>query len=740
MFCHFILVYYRVLKESQNSCYKLKMTQREKCFLCNLLKDLEFEEHQNTIKHLAATHNCTQSFKCKNCENNNFHTDLAKSTNSNPNDQPISEDKNLDKVFVEIKKTSRENEKPSLNSNDIVEFVEKIEAEMKRKFRNKKSKNNQIIDVVDLTLDVDKILDQSPKPTKNPDNKTESNTLMTKNTSTPKSDKKSSRKQIFPSNDNINSPKNQHDELTFECIQLKNSISKKKPSLYTETPIKTSVKKSGVNTSKSVCPVCNKLIPDSLITVHANQCLEKPTLRKQFSEKEQKTVDELESILNTCEKCNEIFSSKENLKMHVKLVHEEQKNSESASFKEKNSKTESILKIKSEKHDEAKKKAKQFNCHDCSKTFVSKQGLSLHIKVHETNFKCKFCDTMYIHKSQLKKHNKECTNYKCKMCDKEYGSKVLLNQHIDSVHDGLKFSCKFCDQNFTTQYFFDKHIKNMHGDIKIDSNTTPVKAITQSQFFSCKLCTKKFSHKNYLNDHIRNKHVGMTKNESNKTMEDKTPIKTAHEGINAEKNEKIIPKKHLGIRIKTVHEMNSTLIGHKEQNNSEFKDSNSSNSEISSKIPEVIKDQKCDLCSESFAKCHELKNHIKSAHGGEKKFKCLKCENSYSNSSYLSNHMQIMHENAPPEASHKCEVCDKSFMFKHTLANHIRNVHQRGKAEKCEKCGKSFFTKYDKKKHIAKVHEGKKGLFECDYCGETFARKPEQEVHLKEIHQEVKIN
>ena len=91
------------------------MTQGEKCFLCNLLEDLEFEEHQETIKHLAATHDCTQSFKCENCANNNFHTDLAKSKNSNPIDQPLSEDKNLNKIFVEIKKTPEENKKSSQN-------------------------------------------------------------------------------------------------------------------------------------------------------------------------------------------------------------------------------------------------------------------------------------------------------------------------------------------------------------------------------------------------------------------------------------------------------------------------------------------------------------------------------------------------------------------------------------------------------------------------------------------------
>ena len=96
------------------------MTQGKKCFLCNLLEDLEFEEHQDTIKHLAATHDCTQSFKCENCTNNNFHSDLAKSKNSNPIDQPISEDKNLNKNFGEIKKIPKENKKPSQNSDDIV--------------------------------------------------------------------------------------------------------------------------------------------------------------------------------------------------------------------------------------------------------------------------------------------------------------------------------------------------------------------------------------------------------------------------------------------------------------------------------------------------------------------------------------------------------------------------------------------------------------------------------------------
>ena len=721
------------------------MTQGEKCFLCKLLEDLEFEEHQETIKHLAATHDCTQSFKCENCANNNFHTDLAKSKNSNPIDQPLSEDKNLNKIFVEIKKTPKENKKPSQNSDDIVEFVEKIEAEIRRKFQDRKSKNNQEIAIVDLTLDVEKNLNQNPDPTTtNPENKTDSNIVSKKIISTPNSPKKSSRKQKFPSND-INSQKNQSDELTFEIL-------KRKPD--TETPIKMPAKKSRVIASKSVCPVCNKLIPDSLITVHANQCLEKPTLRKlseknhtpetiivksvkdletntlplieaiksqerkcekcnkTFSSKgnlkqhikivheeqnnfESKEVNDisgkLESILQTCEICDKTFSSIENLKSHTICVHEGQKNSVSAGLKEKTTKTKSILKIKLEKHDEADKKAKQFNCHDCSKTFVSKQGLGLHItKVHKTS------------------------------------------GHV----------CKFCDKSFSTKSNLNAHIKNLHKDIKIDSksSTTPMKTITPSQnFFSCKFCAKKFSHSNYLNDHIRNKHDEIKNESNNKTQ---MAMKIVHEGINAEKNDKIIPKKHIGIRIKTVQEMNSKIIGHEGQNKSNFTNSNSNaeNSLKNESILEVIKDQKCDLCSESFAQCHELKNHIKNAHGGQKKFKCPNCDNSYSTSQNLKNHMQIMHETTPAQTTFKCEICDKSYMFKSTLATHTSRIHQKGKKEKCEKCGSLFFEKYDLKRHIAKVHEKKKGIFECDYCGETFDRKTEQEVHLKEIHREVKIN
>ena len=50
------------------------------------------------------------------------------------------------------------------------------------------------------------------------------------------------------------------------------------------------------------------------------------------------------------------------------------------------------------------------------------------------------------------------TDFKCTMCDNEYDQKVLLNQHIDSMHKGLKCSCKFCDQKFTTWYFLFDHL------------------------------------------------------------------------------------------------------------------------------------------------------------------------------------------------------------------------------------------------------------------------------------------
>ena len=128
----------------------------------------------------------------------------------------------------------------------------------------------------------------------------------------------------------------------------------------------------------------------------------------------------------TCDKCNAtrnkaffitfgkhfVFNTKENLDLHIKVVHGG------------NSKV-----------------IHERTCGKCGKTFTNLTYLKSHIKLHDDkrDHKCEDCDKAFISKTGLDRHVKGVhegnRNYnKCKHCDKVFYWGTHLNQHIKSVH------------------------------------------------------------------------------------------------------------------------------------------------------------------------------------------------------------------------------------------------------------------------------------------------------------------
>ena len=111
-------------------------------------------------------------------------------------------------------------------------------------------------------------------------------------------------------------------------------------------------------------------------------------------------------------------------------------------------------------------------------------------------FKCQQCNFQNAHKSKFIFHvqsEHEGVRYSCKLC--EYQAKQLANlqHHIKSKHEGIKYPCRQCDYQASLQKDLKKHIETKHEDTK----------------YFCQQCDYQGATKSYLQRHIKTQHKSL---------------------------------------------------------------------------------------------------------------------------------------------------------------------------------------------------------------------------------------
>ena len=87
-----------------------------------------------------------------------------------------------------------------------------------------------------------------------------------------------------------------------------------------------------------------------------------------------------------------------------------------------------------------------FKCRECEEIYSKKGDLRLHVKeCHAITFKCKICDGTFDLRWKLENHLKEehetRKEFKCDICSKEFVMKWRLNRHVRAHSD---IDQKFC--------------------------------------------------------------------------------------------------------------------------------------------------------------------------------------------------------------------------------------------------------------------------------------------------------
>ncbi|XP_062565819.1 zinc finger protein 311-like [Armigeres subalbatus] len=297
-------------------------------------------------------------------------------------------------------------------------------------------------------------------------------------------------------------------------------------------------------------------------------------------------------------------------------------------------------------------------CLNCSKTFRTSQGLSVHMIMSYilTTFSCQHCDILFKSKDKLIKHESTCEqdeescptvedsrSHQCDFCPKKFDTARQLYSHA-LLHGG-KFTCDKCGANFHTFVNLKNHKKRYHEQ-GVDKISTIVK---------CEPCQRTFVDASAYRSHHTRIHQ-QDRDQQQRKLDENKPFVCDH----------------CGKRFWSINTIRYHVLVHRQ-----YRD--------------------CDHCSESFRSVKELKQHNLSAHP----VKCEFCPKKYPTKKACRSHSNRMH------GMIQIKILDKSGSVTYAWR---KLVFQ------CAACEKDYETFNYLKDHYDKMHPGAKTNIKCSYC------------------------
>ena len=339
------------------------------------------------------------------------------------------------------------------------------------------------------------------------------------------------------------------------------------------------------------------------------------------------------------------------------------------------------------------------------------------------------------------KNNEDKKDFKCYSCIKFFPSKQSFQQHISDFHnlEGEKTNkkgkkCDLCGKHFYGT--MERHIETVHNPNKVVSETDFKSEIENE--ITIENVKIECEEDGFLKDNVELHTSTNTQLEDQGTNHDL--LETA-DPLDSEINSYSEEKEYLQIEYDTFDKkLDSNIlekVSHQKTSPKDNKcnmcnESFSSSKELRSHKQKLHKDKKfnCESCGKSFSTAGNMKIHIIAVHNGQKDHKCDSCGKLFPRVDSLKKHIKIVHEG---RKDHKCESCKKSFSQADYLKKHIHTIHEGFKDYKCDSCTKSFSQACHLKTHIKVTHEGRKD-YKCEFCGRPFAQAGNLRKHINTIH------
>ena len=331
-----------------------------------------------------------------------------------------------------------------------------------------------------------------------------------------------------------------------------------------------------------------------------------------------------------CDYCVKTFASREGLKRHERLIHEEQTRPDAVMQACDKCTFTCYSSYRLRRHIRNVHKWKELDCKFCDKRFNSLEGLSKHQKlIHEEEINpggellfCDQCDYSGYGEFRLKRHqaniHREHPLHKCEQCDYSSPRPYSLRKHIERVHMGIKSidkhkeRCAECNFECKNRKLLNEHMVAVHN--------------MSLEFFYCDECTFSSVYKSSLDNHKRLKHGEVVRTSLAKDQtfycdycEFSSKYKvTVNNHINS---------KHLGIKFQ------------------------------------------CDLCDYSCSSQQMLGWHTRGKHGPG--WPCSYCSYKATQPGQLTAHVRAIHE----KVKFQCKLCSFATGFSTNLSAHMKKAH-----------------------------------------------------------------
>uniref|UniRef100_A0A674NJH3 C2H2-type domain-containing protein n=1 Tax=Takifugu rubripes TaxID=31033 RepID=A0A674NJH3_TAKRU len=396
--------------------------------------------------------------------------------------------------------------------------------------------------------------------------------------------------------------------------------------------------------------------------------------------------------------------------------------------------------------------AKRHNtCHKCKRVFASSAYLEKHMKMHEEmkddSISCPECPKQFSTLSELEEH-KPChdpsRSFACKLCHLRFRTKISLCDHLESHVSGFK--CPVCFQCFATATELICHFP-AHSECSLDSSVPKNKPRTVGQLpndnhlisaakYECSECGHSF----LGTDAFRQHSCSHQKSTANSSPLAKTPKVTRCHPPGEEEEVDVTGEDFYHCPICSMQfSSKSSLLDHQNKKHS------------------LGKTFKCKICGKFFSlrrylRKHELRHEqakTKNTNKPADKFKCTQCSAEFSTSSELSLHKRFHAEKEV--GKHRCDMCYKSFSQLSLLWQH-QESHVGQIVYECNECDKAFAFPHLLEEHqhrhlrlcgfwprgVVTLSGGQgaplsnrnpKPTFSCYVCGRNFNRKDNMMTH-----------